>query len=420
MNYIITTIKNLLNKGFLHLFTANIFVSAIEFGAQIFVAFLLFEDDIGRIKSFQSFAAIALILTNLGFNTSTLKYASEKRSIENKENLYSTALISTLIFGFFTFALIIILSYFGLISNDSITNKLFIFYALSIPTLAINNLSIAYIQALKKFKEVSILLIALRISQVLIILLFTYFFKLQGFVFGIILGFLISSIFIVLQTKVPLKKIKFKIEVFKEHWKLAKFSFLANLVSSLNAYLDIIIINKFIVDEKEFGYYGMALTLITALRVLTTTIQQYLTPFYSEYSSNPKQHYSFFKKSLKLFIPSSFLLSILIIALSPFVISFIFDHKYDSSIFYFQLLVVSWFIRNIYSLIGIYFLSLSKININFYNTLIALIISIFPIYYLILKYNTLGAAYSHILTATISAIIVLISYFNFRRNEKSI
>ena len=30
---------------------------------------------------------------------------------------------------------------------------------------------------------------------------------------------------------------------------------------------------------------------------------------------------------------------------------FIFNHKYDSSIFYFQLLVISWFIRNIYSLI---------------------------------------------------------------------
>ena len=402
-------IENTLRKGFLHLFSANLLVHIIEFASQLFVAFILFEADIGRIKSFQSFAAIALIFANFGFNTSTLKLASEKRSIKNKEQLFSTALYLTFFLGIITWVIIYILSYFQLVSNDLTTNKLFVYYAFSIPALALNSLSIAYIQALKKFKEVSILLVILRIIQVAIIIIATYLYHINGFIGGIVVGFSISAFFLLKKTNIFSSTIQFNKSIFLEHWKLAKFSFLGNLVSTSNLYLDIILLNHLTNQKLELGFYGMALTLMTGLRVLTNTVQQYLTPYYSENSNNRDNHLTFFKKTHLVFIVFALIVSIIIIIISPFFIKLIFNHKYDQSIFYFQILTVSWFFRSTYSLIGIFYISISKININFINSIIILSLSTFPLYYLISNYGVLGAAYSQILTAIIGAIVVYIS-----------
>lgn len=412
MNELKQIIANTIRKGFLHLFSANLLINIIEFGAQLFVAYLLMEEDIGRIKSFQAFAAIGLILSNFGFNTSTLKLVSEKRSLEEKKALLETSLFFTIVMSSVVWLGIFVASQFKWLSNDLVTNNLFVFYALSTPALAINTLIIAYFQALKKFKEISTILIGLRIVQVVCIILFTYFFDLKGFITGIIIGFLLSAIVLLYQSN--LKRIQFQKIYFQKHWYLAKYSLLGNLISMLNLYLDVLLINHLTNNEKEFGYYGMALTFMTGLRVLTATIQQYLTPFYSENSKERKQHFSFFKKTQKYFLLFALIIFILSILIAPPAINFIFNFKYDDSIFYFQLLCIAWLIRCFYSLIGIYFLSLGKININFKNSLISFILSVAPIYLLISHYSIAGAAYSQISTAIISALVVIFSFFNFK------
>ena len=80
MKRILDIIKDTYNKGFFHLFSANTLIHLIEFGSQLFIAWILIAEDIGRIKSFQSFAAIAVVIAGLGFNTSVLKLCREASS----------------------------------------------------------------------------------------------------------------------------------------------------------------------------------------------------------------------------------------------------------------------------------------------------------------------------------------------------
>ncbi|MBI2280587.1 MAG: oligosaccharide flippase family protein [Bacteroidetes bacterium] len=188
MKKIYNILNDVYSKGFFHLFSANSLIHLIEFGSQLFVAWILLADDIGRIKSLQTFAAVGVIIAGLGFNTSILKLCSEKNvTNDEKQTLFASAIKTTLLFSFLTVLLGIILSYFNLISNDTLTNNLFIYYCLSIPLLALNNLLIAYYQALKEFKKVSVLLIVARIIHVAIIISLTYLFGVTGFIVGIIL-----------------------------------------------------------------------------------------------------------------------------------------------------------------------------------------------------------------------------------------
>lgn len=404
-------IKDIYGKGFFHLFSANSLIHLIEFGSQLFIAWILMADDIGRIKSFQSFAAIAVVISGFGFNTSVLKLCSEKKtSFLEKQALFSSAVKVTLLGSFLVLLVIFISSIFGLISNDSIVNKLFVYYALSVPLVALNNLMIAYYQALKAFKKVSLLLVFARVLHVAVIISLTYLYGLNGFVVGIIIGFLLSSI--LLFSKAEFKegwKVTEKLH-YKKNWELAKFAFLGNGVNMITLYLDIFLLNHFVNDAEEFGYYGFALTLIAGLRIVTTTVQQFVTPFFSEFSSNYQQAIKAFKRANRIFLLVITGTAILAIVIIPFIIQFVFEGKYDGSIYYFQALSIAWLVRSSVSLKGPFLLAYGYMNVNFYNVLIVFFISIIPAWYLIDTYQIMGAIYSQLLISGLLVIVVQISF----------
>ena len=70
----IAEIKKILSdshqKGFFHLFSANVMIQLFAFASQMLVAWFLLPDDIGRIKIIQTYLTIFLIAGSLGFNIS--------------------------------------------------------------------------------------------------------------------------------------------------------------------------------------------------------------------------------------------------------------------------------------------------------------------------------------------------------------
>ena len=407
-------LKDIYTKGFFHLFSANSLIHLIEFGSQLFVAWILLADDIGRIKSFQTYAAVGVVIAGVGFNTSILKLCSEKNMKDHqKQNLFLAALKTTFLFSGVVILLVVVLSYFNFISNDSITNKWFIYYSLSIPLLAVNNLLVAYYQALKAFKKVSVLLVIVRIIHVALIITLTYNYGLKGFIIGIIIGFLISVILLLVKSGIHFNLWK---QTDKHHylqnWELAKYAFLGNAINMITRYLDVFLLNQLIHNPNELGYYGFALTLIAGLQIVTTTTQQFVTPFYSEFSENKTQIKRAFKRSNRLFMLVILVVSILAAIMVPFIIKIVFSGKYDHSIFYFQILTIVWLIRSSVSLKGPFLLAIGKINVVFYIMLKVLLISIIPCYLLVLNYGIKGALYGQLFSAIVFFILV---NFGFRK-----
>jgi O-antigen/teichoic acid export membrane protein len=406
-----TILKDVYSKGFFHLFSANTLIHLIEFGSQFIVAWILLADDIGRIKSFQSFTAVAVVIAGLGFNSSILKLCSEKnRTRIEKQILFSSAIKITLIFSLITVGIIFMLSSFGLISKDTLTNKFFVYYALSIPLVALNNLVIGYFQALKSFKEISLLLLISKGIHVLIILIATYFYGLFGFVIGLITGYLIGISLLLYKTDFLVGWNKTTKEHYKENWDLAKFAFSANAVNILTLYFDMFLLNHLVTDAEELGYYGFALTLIAGLRILTTTIQQFVTPFFSEFSHDFKQSIRAFKRANKMFMLIIFGAGICGGLLLPYIIQFIYGGKFDGSIPYFQLLSIVWVIRSLPSLKGPYLLATGYVKVIFYSVLIIFAISAAPYWYFVKNYGINGALYGQFFTAIVFFVVISIAF----------
>ena len=405
------SIQDAYKKGFFHLFSANSLIHLIEFGSQFIVAWILLAEDVGRIKSFQSFTAVAVVVSGLGFNSSVLKLCSEKgRTFLDKQILFSSAIKSTLLFSCLIVVVIFVLTNYGLISNDAVTNKLFIYYALSVPLVALNSLIIAYFQALKAFKKVSSLLLLSKLVHVAIIVSGTYYFGLYGFVFGLVSGYLISTVLLLYKTEFLLGWKKTTKKHLKENWELAKYAFSGNAVNMLTLYFDIFLLNYFITDAKEFGYYGFALTLMAGLRIVTTTAQQFVTPFFSEFSGDYKQMMKAFKRANRLFIMIVFGVGLLAFIIIPFFIPFIDSGKYNNSIYFFQVLTVVWVVRSLPSLKGPFLLATGYVKTSFYSVLIIFAITIVPYWYLVKEYKIQGALYGQVLTALVFFIVFSISF----------
>lgn len=405
--------------GFFHLLSANFLIQLITFSSGLFVAWILTPEQIGQIKVLQTYSGVAIILAGLGFNTSTLKLCSEKRSPGEKSYLYNRAFQYTFFTVGISYLIFTTAALLGFISTDPVINQLFPFYFIALLPNTINNLQIAYLQALKRIKEMAKIQSITKLFSVVFIIGLTYFFNIYGFIASTIIGASITLILMNRKTRQinqhnpeePLQK------AFTTHWFYAKFSFLANALGYIGSYLDIFILNYVISDREDLGYYSFAVTLILGLRLITATVQQITTPYFSEKSMEINEWKRIFKKYNNLFLLLSIVISILAyFGIGP-VLHFLFSGKYDASAPYFQLLTITWFIRNLYVLRGVAIWGLGRINMNFYASLIAFPVNVGIMYLAISKYSTIGAAYGSIASAMFSFLVVLIIFKIVVRQE---
>lgn len=399
---------NIAGKGFIDLLTSNYLIQIVSFASQLFVAWIMVPADIGRIKVMQTYLNLAIILGGMGFNSAILKTCSEAREEGEKKHLYISAYKYTLIVTVFVYLLLLLLSGFKLISTDNNTNKYMISYSLLLFPMTLVNLDIAYIQALKKIKQMARIQQVTKLMTVLLIVIATYFYKMEGYIISLLLGSLLTNALLWFYIKNADRTVETKIinNPFNEQWSYAKYSFLANGIGLLSMSADILLINYLINDKNQIGYYSFAATLILGLQTYTSTVQQIATPYFSEKSNRHSEWLRVFKKYNKIFVITSIFIGIAVNLAFPIIIKYLFKGKYDNSIIYFGLLSIGWFIRGLYSIKGIALFGLGKINMNFISALIALPFSFLVSYYFIANAGIVGAAYGNIAAQFFTFLIV--------------
>ncbi len=407
------------SKGFFHLLSANLLLKVFGFASQIFVAWILTPEDIGRIKVLQSFMAIFVVTAGFGFNISTLKLCSENRTPGEKYYLFKKAISYTITPLFITYILISGLAYWNILSVDREINRLMIFFALGIFPLTINSLFFSFLQALKKIKNFAAIQIFTKIIGIAGIIILTYFLLIKGYVIAVVLGYTITFVFLFIYNKRKIRVESVKVlNPFKKHFKYAIYSVLANFTGILLLNSDILILNYLAKDREVFGYYSFAVLFIGLMRIMTHTVQQISFPYFSTKSQNFTKWYKTYKKYNRIM----WLFSISILSgsliLIPLFMKFAFSGKYESSIIFFIILCIGWFFRsNVVIQSGALF-GLGKININFFITLPILIISFITIYIFASTYGIIGAAYGVAITGVFSLIITRLSFYFVLRSEK--
>ena len=394
LNKYISEIQNIGQKGFFYLFATNGLILIISFISQLFVAGILDPVDIGRIKIMQTYIGLASLLGGFGFNTSLLKLASEQRSEEEKVDLLHLSMLVATISFLILYLVLFFLSKSSLISNDPKIARLFPYYALFLLPLIIQSMQLAYYQAIKEIRKMAVIQFFVKLISVGLIIVITYFYKLEGYISIIsITGFI--SVFSLRKGLYGFGKklinLKFKFGYFIIMWKLAQYVLIANLAGTLLGSMDIYLINYLVKDRVEIGYYMFALTITSAYQIIPVSIQQVAFPYFSSKSENHINWLNSYKKYNKLnhIILVPLCLSGIIII--PSFIKFVFSGKYDASNIYFIFLSLAFLLNSLNMMKGTALMGYGKFNINFYTLLISLTIS-FPVMYLLIRQHNLNGA----------------------------
>jgi len=262
MNKILQLLRNITNKGFFHLLSANFIIGFLGFGSQLLVAKFLTAEELGQIKTIQSFIGVAIILAGFGFNTAVLKLCSEKRSSEERAYIFKRNFYYTSIPIFLVLIVLFILARLKFLSPDPAINKLLLPYMLVIPAMTWTSLIIVYLQALKKIKLMAKIQILIRLFGFIVLVAITYFYGLIGFIISTVLIGYIALIPLFNLVKKHFSTNSKVNKVFHQSLFYAKWSVSANAIGAIGQHMDIFMLNYLIGDRVSFGYYSLRLFLL--------------------------------------------------------------------------------------------------------------------------------------------------------------
>lgn len=410
-------LKSFYNKGFYHLLSANALIQIVAFASQLLVAGIISPDDLGRIKIIQTYSALFIIVAGLGFNASTLKLCAENKDTNNQHIFFSSAFWLTFISSTGCYIIAITLNYFNLFSKDTNISYLIPIGFLPIIETSLFAVFISYFQAVKRIKILSVITIGNRILSMFAIIGATLYIGIKGYYIAYNLSYIIMLILCFrLIRPLPIKNFYNNSgNYLNKHWKYAKPSVFAFLLSETSAFVDILLINYLCRDIKEIGFYSFALTICIIFRLLPSTVQQISIPYLTSLQYDKASfNYAYKKYNKLLFIAITFILIIAILLYQP-LIHFIFHGKYDSSNKFFPWIAIGWSFRQAALLQTGAVFSLGRIKYNTYTSIITLIVSIITIYIGIYYFGIAGACYAGIfsgITLFISSHIYFKKAFN--------
>ena len=419
-------IRTILNeshqKGFFHLFSANVMIQLFAFASQMLVAWFLLPEDIGRIKIIQTYLTIFLIIGSLGFNISALKFCSEKKSQQRKVYFFQTSLIFTLLSSVGCFIIILILNYLNLLTTDETIKYLIPLGSFPVITSSLFMVFISYTQATKQIKLLSKLTVYNKLIAIFAIVAFTYYLGIKGYFIAYNLSFvLILSICFFVYYKTIFQRTTYSFRILKKyllkHWSYARPSMFANLFSQISANLDILLVGYLATDKTDIGYYSFALIVIVALRLFPSTVQQISIPYFSSFAKEKEQFLSVYKKYNKFLITVVFFSSLISLLCFPILINIAFNGKYDGSNVFLIPLIMGWSIRQLTQLQSGAIFGLGKVKYNMYTNTLSIMVNIIIYSTALYFFDLVGIAWASIAT---NGIYYLTSLHFFKKAKREL
>ncbi|MFB3764139.1 MAG: flippase [Methanotrichaceae archaeon] len=265
---------------------------------------LLGAEDLGLYREVTTIYSIALVVGALGVTGSITKYIAEFKSDPKRLNkIASAGVLSLLLFGFGTLAVIFLLSDW-LAEFFNMPQLSFLFKVISIifPFALLSQAFVSLVVGLREMK----LYAAYTIIQSILMGLTTFSlihlgFGVMGATAGLVISSAVSSVFILLVARgyfsIDLDDYSSTIG------ELLKFSgpiFLANIVGLINTQADIVLIGHFL-SPSNVGFYSVAIGISRLLWVIPQSIQTITYPATAEYWAHKDQPalQKMFDKSMK-------------------------------------------------------------------------------------------------------------------------
>ncbi|MDK2091363.1 O-antigen translocase [Aliarcobacter butzleri] len=287
---------------------------------------------IGQLKDFVS------MLTNISNGAITqgiVKYTAEYQTIEQKQKIFSTSIVISLISSFII--AIMLFGFSGYLSELILKNiqysGVFLIFGATIFLFALNTILISILNGQKEIKKYVFVNIVNSIVALILTSLLVVKFNIQGALYALVIN---QSIVFFVTLLFVLKSSWFKWEYFKQGVdkdsliKLSKYSLMA-ITSAIAAPVSFLIIRNHIGESLSWddaGYWqGIWYISSMYLLVVTTSLSVYYLPKLSEIQDKNELKKEIFN-GYKIIIPIVVIMALAIYLLKEYVIVIAFNEKF--------------------------------------------------------------------------------------------
>lgn len=405
-NYLI----NFLNRSGSYVFSATVISRSLSFLASWIALLLIPKKELGVVLYAYNIITFLIPITGLGLHQSLIRYGALLKNNEEKSQLFSYVFKKGIISCFLLILIIISIFYFLEFKFNNTYYYLIIFSTLVIPSFLLEIIK-AQLRLHHKNKTFAYSEIVQSITLLVLVFSLSYFFKEIGYILALIISPTITSLLFLRKINFKLNSnYKLPIKTDISFWKYGFFASLSNVVTQLLFVIDILLIGYLLNDSNlvtDYRYISLIpFSLLFLPRVFINTDFVLFTE--KIYDTNYIKTY--IKSYLILFTLISLIMCFITFLLSDYILYF-FGENFIKYTDIFIILIVG--ISGVFILRGLFgnlLSSIGKAKVNYYISIIALILNISFNYFLIPEYGIKGAA---ITTAVLMWITGLASAFIF-------
>lgn len=190
----------------------------------------------------------------------------------------------------------------------------------------------------------------------------------------------------------------------------AIYSTLGTLVSQIGQRGDIMLLDHLVADREALGYYSLATIFVMAALQVTGSVQQIVTPYFSEHSRDFCWVAKHWKINTCRMIALSVVVALGVFLVAAVLLQFFFPPQYIVTLSCLSVLLIKYVVYSSYAIGGAMLLGLGYMKANFICVAISTPISLIIMYFSLKEFGINGllwaAVGSSLITCAISYTIV--------------
>ncbi|CAB1251628.1 oligosaccharide flippase family protein [Clostridium sp. MT-14] len=404
-----STIKLVLKKGLVQIFSANFVNKVIQFGIMFFMTRILGKKLYGDFTYAQNILNIFLTLEGLGMVSSSLQYCSMEKREDRRLSYFKYAVKIGSAFNLLIAISIIVYTVFFKLPVEGSTQMLFYLSAIPLMTIFFNEIQ-TLLRAELRNNEFSLLTITNTLLYFFGNVCFGYYFSVNGIIAGRYMAYIISIIIGIYLIRNQVKKIA-KIaypakEEKRDFLKYSVVSCLTNAMSQLLYLMDTFFVGAITKSSEIIASYNVAMLIPFNLMFIPMSILTFAYPYFARHWDDRKWIKDKYYILVKYLFILNIFITIVLIVFAPFIVETVFTKQYSDSITNFRILTVGYLIAGTFRIpSGNVLASMKLVKVNFYNSMITGIVNIVLNIVLITKFGSIGASLSTVSTYILSSII---------------
>jgi PST family polysaccharide transporter len=369
---------------------------------------------IGQLKDF---VTMITNISNGAITQGIVKYTAEYETIEEKQKIFSTSIVISLISSCIIAIILVLFNGFlsELILKDIQYSGVFIVFAFTVFLFALNTVLMSILNGQKEIKKYVLVNIVNSSLSLIITSLLVLKFNIQGALYALVIN---QSIVFFVTLMFVLKSVWFRWEYFKQGIdkdslkKLSKYSLMA-ITSAISAPLSYLVIRNYIGENLGWdsaGYWqGMWYISTMYLMLITTSLSVYYLPKLSEIKEKNELKKEIFN-GYKVIMPIVVVSAVSIYLLKEYVIIIAFDEKFMPMLELFKWQLIGDAIKICSWLLSYLMLAKAMTKIFIFTEIVFSLFFVLLSMYFINSYGLVGVTYAYFCNYIIYFVTMLIIF----------